>query len=120
MTHKEIVKFVKDKLVEQNKRCSVMGIEREQCLYRSESLKCAIGHLIPDDLYSSKFEGHPVKYYFDYESPICLDFRKALETTIGKPINRKDLELLKKLQQIHDFDLPENWGKKLSALEELV
>lgn len=54
MTHQEIFDFVWTKLCEQGAK----SYENGKCRYRTSTrLKCAVGHLIPDDLYDPAMEG---------------------------------------------------------------
>jgi len=57
-----IYNFVCQRLWEQNK-CSYFN---SQCLYRHGNLKCAIGHLIPDDMYVVNFENKSFNGFLDY------------------------------------------------------
>lgn len=58
-------------------------------------IKCSIGHLIPDGMYSPKLEGSPVDYFFakDDEEP----FKQVVEL-----FGKENQALLKSLQSAHD------------------
>lgn len=58
-------------------------------------IKCSIGHLIPDAMYSPKLEGSPVGYIFahDDEEP----FKQVVEL-----LGKENQALLKSLQSAHD------------------
>lgn len=54
-------------------------------VYRnSNGLKCHIGHLIPDECYSSSFEGHGASFIFE-----CSE---------------SQVKFLERIQKAHDFD----------------
>lgn len=75
---------------------------RGACYYRSpEGLKCAIGCLIPDELYDPKFEGKRVSIL-----PIDILRYIGVETD-------EDLLFLRRLQKIHDEYSVELWKVKL-------
>lgn len=116
MTKVEIVEFVKEKLLNQYE-CS---FNENECAYRGENgLKCAIGHLIPDDLYLPQFEGtgihsiSPIK-----NSPTGEKLKTAIEKTIGRTLNADDLMVLATLQKIHDDYDVDNWEEAFDQLIE--
>lgn len=77
------------------------------CLYRSPAgLSCAIGCLIPDDVYDPSIEGDPV---------YCLPpkIRKALGIRTDE-----DEELLFSLQNVHDNHDPRTWKNELTWVAE--
>lgn len=85
-----------------------------------DGLKCAIGCLIPDNLYDPKIEGLTIRDIMEISSQILfskniLEFKNILETELG-PLNNDDLIFLKDLQLIHDFFFPDTWKKKLENL----
>ena len=99
-TNKQIVDFVRNKLVEQGEGsyCS----EASACMYRikkgNKVLKCSIGHLIPDDLYkwsieqhalNGNFFGYSANNWFEYFYPDII-------------ISEEKVNLLKWLQAVHD------------------
>lgn len=79
------------------------------CLYRGPNgTKCAVGCLIPDDLYEPSMEGKSV--------PGSGDFDMYL-STVGKVLTQiveKDtFPLLAALQLLHDTIKPDNWDLEL-------
>jgi hypothetical protein len=59
MTNQEIFTTVRSHLLAQNARS--FDPERRLCVYRDwEGKKCAVGALIPDDIYALNMEGKPV------------------------------------------------------------
>ena len=70
-------------------------------------LKCAIGCLISDEFYSEEIESKTV------DEPIV---KEALKNSLNQPITSEDIELLKDLQDLHDYLDPKEWRKKLDAL----
>lgn len=70
------------------------------CCYRSGALKCAAGCLISDAEYSADMEG--------------TSWRGLVERHAVPEAHR---ELIGKLQNIHDFRVPDTWASALGALE---
>ena len=82
-TPQQVFDFVTHKIIEQGQKS---GQDMNLCNYRSKGgLKCAAGHLIPDDLYTPKLEGK--------------DYNKVREY-LG--INDTHLCLIEDLQAAHD------------------
>ena len=82
--------------------------EPDNCLYHGPSgLKCAAGHLIPDEEYNENFEGTPL-----------LDGLSEKPTIVGNIIRRlgHDIHLVQKLQIIHDNDEVEKWEAAFARL----
>jgi len=75
--------------------------DEQVCAYRTENgLKCAIGHCISDELYSSDLEG---------ETP-CPSYEKQFRHALGltTQLTGEDLFFLSSLQDCHDsVDNPE-------------
>ena len=72
-----------------------------KCLYRAPqpdgtTLKCAAGHVLPDELYRPAMEGHRISGYY------C---RAAFESVVGKA----HMNLLSTLQCVHDGYSPNGW-----------
>ena len=87
MTAQEIYDTVARALLAQG-RPSICKYGR--CLYRGpDGLKCAIGHLIPDENYDPKFEGLGIDNFF-------------YDDVHGFGFNKKDKNLLVDLQLAHD------------------
>ena len=52
---KDLKQYIQTKLIEQGKQ----SIDRMMCQYKSiDGSKCAIGHIIPDELYNPDMEGN--------------------------------------------------------------
>lgn len=78
------------------------------CYYRtSQGLKCAVGCLIPDELYNPSFEGCSVGKAWSQRG---LD---VVLRNIG--IDDSQVEFLRDLQSIHDTDIA-NWEDDLEEL----
>lgn len=74
-----------------------------ECLYRGpKGLKCAIGVLISDELYSPEIEGASIS---------CLRFDVYLPF-----INRDKFPFLEKLQRVHDKCPVEDWRDELAKV----
>lgn len=105
MKRREIFDKVKAHLLEQNERSSRIN-DMDTCLYRGPNgLKCAVGVLIPDDLY------HP-----DMEQVSA----EALRRSWALPWREADDYFIQELQEIHDSVLPENWPQELDKVEKTL
>ena len=90
LTNQEIFNKVATHLFTQGKRS--FDKKLKVCAYRNdEGLSCAIGCLIPDELYDPAFEGRRIWGLMDenYE--------------VKKYFSNVSLELLSKLQGVHDY-----------------
>lgn len=101
LTNQEVFNKVAKHLLTQNKKSQ--DIE-QQCLYRGPyGLKCAIGFLIPDELYDPKYETNGVfglkEMGFDFNI-INIDWYQSSE-------------LLGALQRVHDCTFPSTWKNEL-------
>lgn len=98
MKAQQIFNKVKNHLLKQNKKAIYNG----NCAYKHDGMSCAIGCLIPDDVYLPEMEGY----------------------SIGALVNLFDLpeylldnfHLLIELQKIHDESNPKMWKKELTQL----
>jgi hypothetical protein len=121
MTNQEIFDKVARHLLTQGAR-SMGPNGTVQCLYRgSDGLKCAVGCLIPDELYWAGLEQHPPCSDSILE---VLQEAGVLPPTgpHGKTAWFRDvtdtLGLLDDLQELHDQNDPEGWAKCLHELAE--
>lgn len=82
------------------------------CLYRGpDGLKCAIGVLIPDELYKRGLENTPA------DDPAVLEvLEEAGVLTLGGPYTNRLVNLLRQLQLVHDDTQPENWPARLETI----
>lgn len=107
MTEQEIFDKVVNHLLTQNfQSMGYVGADEyddEICAYRSsEGLKCAIGCLIPDDLYDMGMESLSI-------SSLCREFKLP-------DFFFENQSLLELLQYIHDYKSPESWRMDLEDL----
>ena len=110
MSVREIFYKVEKHLLKQNERSYDKGLARG-CRYRNDQgLTCAVGCLMTDDMYEASFEGESVrdKYVTEALTPII---------GVNKAKKEDKLELLSKLQQIHDSTSVGNWDIKLRELK---
>tara|TARA_R110000765_G_scaffold196321_4_gene302008 strand:+ start:3004 stop:3354 length:351 start_codon:yes stop_codon:yes gene_type:complete len=85
--------------------------EYGSCQYRSyRGLSCAVGCLMTDDMYSHTLEGKCV---------VSNEVEEAIAPIIGvhEGKRRIKLELLHRLQKIHDDSCVANWDIKLRQLK---
>ena len=81
----------------------------EECVYRSETgLKCAVGCLIKDEFYFESLE------YSSLSKTGAI--AKALKRS-GVVLTREMLDLLIRLQKLHDRTEPEEWKEALGKLK---
>lgn len=80
--------------------------ELGRCHYRGlGNTKCAGGHLISDENYTSRMEGWALERALQYGNDPCPDLEK---------IGKLKFCLIRKLQYIHDNIAPANWAHSLS------
>ena len=81
------------------------------CLYRGPNgTKCAVGCLIPDDLYSPNMEGKSVP---GSVSPDFPDLDSMLGRVLTQIVEQDTFPLLAALQVLHDTIKPEFWDVEL-------
>ncbi len=103
MDRQEVYNKVKTHLLTQ-KRQAVQGTT---CVYRTSSgLKCAVGCLIPDEVYTTDFESKDVVN-------LLIKFPN-LKTILGVE-TYGDIQFLARLQNIHDNYILQEWTQKLNA-----
>lgn len=103
MNNQFIFDVVYTHLIRQQKRSEEYGM----CYYKLNGLMCAIGCLIPDNLYDRRMEGRVIT--------TLLNERKELK----QYLNLKSCyarTILFGLQKIHDTVEPRQWKKALRAL----
>lgn len=115
-TNQEIFDRVVSALREQGEPCVN---EHRNCVYRnSDGLKCAAGHLIPDDKYDPSFENTAVGSFSDNN-----EYNKVTQLFFDMDYNNDNIELVSQLQSIHDeydFYTWEDQWRKLAEREGLV
>lgn len=117
MTNREIFDIVKNHLLAQNSQSlASSGI----CAYRGvHGAKCAIGCLIPDDIYDPIFEGMGVTDWnlVDDNRPGRPTAFKAVLKQIFADADLQTHFLLRDLQGCHDMWEPEFWAERLAHIE---
>ena len=108
-TNQQIFTKVKNHLLGQMKRSmGTVPTHGYICFYQGKgNLKCAIGCLIPDDIYQKDMEGKSVTELLE-EFPV-------VSTYLGSATQGR-LIFLTRLQDIHDLEPPKVWKEKLKAL----
>ena len=107
MSIKQIINKVENHLLKQNAK----SLNSEaNCRYRGDNgMSCAIGCLLPDEIYDPLIEGKGV----------LSDILKARLTHVVGVQNtakNKKLELLGELQDVHDMYFVEHWPEELAKL----
>ena len=112
MNPQEIFDTISKHLLTQKKKALN---SKNYCLYRTDNdLKCAIGCLIPDDLYDPEIEGFSVADCFCSTKP--KGGLEKLQNILAK-LNLDDNKiLLERIQSIHDDNQPEYWLYGLNRL----
>lgn len=96
-------------LLDQGRRA--MAANASNCAYRSEDgCKCAVGVLIPDDVYDKSMEGMGIARLVDILDE--LEMPQALAQFIKTELE-PHLPLLMSLQSVHDGFAPEKWAERL-------
>lgn len=103
MTKQEIVDLVVPSLLKQNMRSTMVTGNAQHCAYRGKGgLKCAVGFLIPDDIYDKSMEGLEVR-----------DIREKYPQLENVFVHNL---LLSKLQFAHDYHYPDKWKEELKII----
>jgi hypothetical protein len=103
LTNQQAFDIAATHLLTQKERC--LMAEKTRCAYRNgDGLKCAVGALIPDDLYGHYMEGLPVTKLITRYSKIHELFQNV------------DQGLLVALQQCHDNLKPPFWRDQLGSI----
>lgn len=101
--NKEMIEFVRDKLLEQNRQCKdVLG----GCYYHKDGNFCAVGHLIDLPL------GHPA---FETLGDVEYLFKVFPDLPL-KVGSKADMLTMIELQNIHDHYEPTQWPPKFEEL----
>ena len=110
MTLQEIFNKVAAHLLAQGARSTAMfddAFGRATCTYRgAEGRKCAVGVLIADEHYGPGLEGLSANSY---------EVAQAVERSVGK-LTPGDVDMLRKLQVVHDSTSPDEWPAKLAQV----
>ncbi len=103
MTNQEIFDKVAAHLLKQGKRALRSCDDSVSCAYRApDGCMCAVGCVIPDELYEGGFEHHGVRFVLE-ESP-----------ELNRLLGGSEL-LLNYLQRIHDCEDVQKWPSLLKA-----
>lgn len=97
LTDQEIFDKVRDHLLEQGEKAEYVDqFGSSECFYRTDSgLKCAVGCLIPDELYERGAEGHGVGYLYD--------------KGFLPDVDESSIYILEELQAFHDTVPAHEW-----------
>ena len=111
MRKQQLFNTVAKHLLTQNKKAIKDGI----CRYRFRNLSCAVGCLIPENEYSRKLEGKSmtsfVGGFVDADVAAAVKKSKTLTNLI-----RYHVDLVERLQRIHDSSTPMYWKEDLQKL----
>ncbi len=106
MNTQEAFNKICDHLMTQKKQATHSGHWGGSCRYRApDGSKCAVGCLIPDELYTPSMEGQVI------DGTLC----------VGRPALRKlfaeiDESMLENCQTLHDHDTVGNWASGLRVI----
>ncbi len=103
---KKIFLQVKNHLLAQNERSlDVCG----RCVYRTiEGYSCAIGVLIKPKYYSCDIEGYGINNH---------EVKEVVQKSIGYILKDIDIDMLARLQELHDQFGTDDWALRLQAIE---
>lgn len=102
MTKREIFETVKTHLLSQNAKSE--DKDTHSCKYRGPgSLKCAVGVLIPNEMYSEMMEGFGVNALVSEFPSLPAMFKE-------------NVVLLRALQRVHDGYQPAQWRDMLEGV----
>lgn len=112
MTNQEIFDTVFEKLLKQG--CASMNVHGE-CMYRGQDdAKCAVGHLIPDELYDTYIERRRVEDLPD------IILNAIIDASSNHEHPKSNLNLLIKLQGAHDrylaHDGINDWKERMRVI----
>lgn len=116
MTALEIINFVEKALIEQGEK-SVDPAIKGRCKYRQplpsgKVLKCAVGHLVPDDRYNASIMEENTISCILREHPGFID-----DLVMPSDLDvHEGVCLLVEIQRVHDLDNMTDWPKKFQYL----
>lgn len=120
MELREIFDKVKAHLVQQNKKSMDSNSPGNAvCAYRGiNGASCAVGCLIPDSLYTEQIEGITIRSILN---TTCLiedqkKLKEVLIESVGELTHAK-MDLLKDLQDLHDYCTPDAWAHRFDFIE---
>lgn len=107
-TDLDVIRYVGSQLIDQDARSNN---EDMRCTYRgdTENRKCAVGHLIADELYTPSIEGEGAKH----DVVLSLVQRSLPNWEINE-------DLLEDMQIIHDEDAINTWFMSFRGLEKRI
>jgi hypothetical protein len=118
LANQEIFDRVAVHLLTQNEQCRELG--GGTCVYRDDyGHSCAIGCLIPDEIYDSVIEGTAICDLTDIEEDEEEWAWLLLDVLIRSEVTDKQLSnysLLDALQKLHDCGSPDSWKIRLMHL----
>lgn len=113
----EVFNIVSSHLLTQKERCMVDTTG--ECKYRLERdgkvFMCAVGCLIPDELYQRSMEGVSVKHLIDYYH-VLWPYLGISEFDSKYHNDFRDANILTRLQKIHDSYPPDAWKNLLKEV----
>src|SRR5690348_4139130 len=115
MTLQEIFDKVGVHLLTQNEQAMARDEDGERnCAYRAEGdrgmLKCAVGCLIPDELYTPVIEGFGVMPEMGSSNNSVAESRRLYSILEQLELDEPpQLRLLEQLQKLHDDFMPHQW-----------
>lgn len=91
------------------------AVNGNNCVYLAlDGTKCAIGGILPDELYFSGLEGSGVSLFWNKNCWIDENYPNVVK--VANFIGESNKQLATELQIIHDRRFPENWEEALEKL----
>lgn len=111
MNHQEIYDRVKTHLLTQNRKSK--DSRMQICAYRGDNgVSCALGCLIPDDVYSPAMEGRGIPIVTE-TLRVNDDYAVLHDALMASGLGPETWDLLRELQMIHDSDHTSEWEWRL-------
>lgn len=115
MTLQEIFNKAVGSLLKQGARSESEFNDRRKCAYRSDVGCCAVGHLIPDEIYRYEMDANASTSVLN----LLQDFPEVNNFILADNVTRDVSEIfLVDLQHIHDTSDPCEWPDQLKRIAE--
>lgn len=119
MTDRELFERVRDHLLAQRERA--ISPDGLHCRYRVERpdgtvLRCAVGCLIPPERYGQEMEGTAISE--GYVHPVLCQAGILPGVSDGRA-DRRRIDMLFRLQRIHDMRDPREWETLLAGMADM-
>lgn len=116
LNKQKIFTKIKNHLLKQNSDCLSDDFK---CRYRIGNKKCAIGCLIPNNLYKHQIEDASIDDIINFSENVrARTLRKVLSKSLKSELTYDELKFLRSLQEIHDSFRISEWKSQLKRFAE--